>query len=245
MVEKPFKPLDHDKMEEGVLEDATGAPCTRPLTRVPDGIAVHPSCILLLILDLQICRHCAISMPKPVIYSCASVVCAGFENAPDGSCHPNPNAWMTYVSNFSRCVGRTTNSMADGALACVCRNHQPFSGPFDPVCTWLDRFSRNCDQCTTNGRRLQYSLLVQKLPEDGSAVRSRQLQSLVGGLPPNSPCKDYDPERVCAAAPETRSDATLYGRYTMCSWFTCREDWKQRLRSGTSTELRDAVCGCL
>jgi hypothetical protein len=85
---------------------------------------------------------------------------------------------------------------------------------------------------------------MHNMSEDSGAMRARQLRSLVGGLPPNSPCKDYDPERVCAAAPETRSDATLYGRYTMGSWFTCREGWVQQSRSGTSTDLVYAVCGC-
>jgi hypothetical protein len=172
---------------------------------------------------------------------------AEYKGASDAGCRPNPGAWMTYTSNFSRCVRHTTASMADGALACACKNHQPFSGPFDPVCSWLDGFSRNCNQCALVGRRLheqQAPATYTVLEEDGGRLKTRKIQSLIGGLPLGSPCKGYDPKRVCAAAPETQSTATLYGRYTMGVWHACREAWKQQLRSGTSADLADAVCGC-
>ncbi|KAF6249588.1 hypothetical protein COO60DRAFT_948518 [Scenedesmus sp. NREL 46B-D3] len=177
----------------------------------------------------------------------------GFETPQShAACHPYPSAWFAYTSNYSRCVWHTTSRMADGALACACKHHQPFSGPFDPVCSWLEKFHRSCNACPPSGRRLQQRQLATTTPrawlqgstKDAASSNVRQLRSLVGGLPTNSPCKDFDPERVCAAAPETQNDAPLYGRYTMGSWSTCREDWKQGGRSGTSTDLVDAVCGC-
>uniref|UniRef100_A0A383WG75 Uncharacterized protein n=1 Tax=Tetradesmus obliquus TaxID=3088 RepID=A0A383WG75_TETOB len=65
-----------------------------------------------------------------------------------------------------------------------------------------------------------------------------------GELPEGSKCRDYSPERLCAAQPGTQNKEPLYMVYTMWNAFKCRERWQQTGRSGTSTSMYDAVCGC-
>jgi hypothetical protein len=139
--------------------------------------------------------------------------------------------------------------MADGAFTCACQNHvTPGSVPPAGVCGWLEKFGKSCASCpgAATGRRLStvpsaaaadglsygYSAFESRNSTPGTAMnitlqqqqQRRHLTSLLPvnpGLPPGSKCKDYSPERLCAAQPETWSKDPLYMVYTMwsvCEW---------------------------